>query len=298
MAPSKKNAVTKNIKTLNIKSRNKSNCSISKPKQSTKKSQSQKNIQKQNMKKIAVNVPKKIQKGESLLKKKNLAKAMKPKKPLAKKKVVPKQVKKNKVPTIDSQFSIETFFSDKMGINYEKNKEMTISDSGKSSLLDLIRFNTNLAHSFYNVTEHDSLEATAFALQPKVDINGLETPAVKIAVKEVALYKDLLLLGDLPTITQEKRIYEWIGAAPNLSKPAMVAIIISFITLAMKMTGRRPKRYSSKVPGGKLVKTKADVTSYLAIMQTIVNAMDKSKMKKINNFKKMEDDLTHIIEEA
>ena len=51
-------------------------------------------------------------------------------------------------------------------------------------------------------------------------------------------------------------------------------------------------------PGGKLVKTKADVTSYLAIMQTIVNAMDKSKMKKINNFKKMEDDLTHIIEEA
>ena len=119
MAPSKKNAVTKNIKTLNIKSRKKSNCSISKPKQSTKKSKSQKIIQKQKMKEIAVNVPKKIQKGESLLKKRNLAKAMKPKKPLAKKKVVPKQVKKNKVPTIDSQFSIETFFSDKMGIHYE-----------------------------------------------------------------------------------------------------------------------------------------------------------------------------------
>ena len=36
---------------------------------------------------------------------------------------------------------------------------------------------------------------------------------VAAAYKEVSNYQDLLLLGDLPTITQKKRPYSWISGA-------------------------------------------------------------------------------------
>ena len=39
------------------------------------------------------------------------------------------------------------------------------------------------------------------------------SPKVASVYKEVADYQDLLLLGDLPTITQEKRPYSWIRGA-------------------------------------------------------------------------------------
>ena len=169
-------------------------------------------------------------------------------------------------------------------------------------MADLIKFNTNLAYSFYKMTDKDILEVTILALQPHADADRIENPAVKSAFKEVALYKDLILLGDLPTITQEKRPFEWILNAPNLSKPAMVAIMTSFITMAMKMTGNKPARFNQMMPGRKLVgKKREEVTSYLAIMQTIVNAMSKGnnwkKMDKLVNIQKMEVDLNKIIAE-
>jgi len=204
-----------------------------------------------------------------------------------------KSIKKIKFALKEDPFSLETFVTEQMGSQNEKAKNLTISDSGHSSLFDLILFNTSLVHAFYKVTDLDTLEATAFALKPKDKVDSSNP-----AFKEVALYKDLLLLGDLPTITQEKRIYEWIISASNLSTSSMVAIISSFITLAMKMTGNKPARYYSRVPGGKLVKKKEEVTSYLAIMHTIVNAMDKAKMKKVANLERMKDDLVKIINDA
>ena len=41
---------------------------------------------------------------------------------------------------------------------------------------------------------------------------------VESAYQSVSLYRDLLLLGDLPTITQEKRPYEWIYSAHTLGE--------------------------------------------------------------------------------
>ena len=64
---------------------------------------------------------------------------------------------------------------------------------------------------------------------------------------EVAMYLDLLLLGDLPTITQEKRPFEWIYSAPSLSIPAQVALMTSFLTLAIKMTGKRPAKFNIRM---------------------------------------------------
>ena len=62
-----------------------------------------------------------------------------------------------------------------------------------------------LPRKLLKMTDKDILEVTIFALQPHVDADSLESPAVKSAFKEVVSYKDLLLLGDLPTITQKKR---------------------------------------------------------------------------------------------
>jgi hypothetical protein len=152
----------------------------------------------------------------------------------------------------------------------------------------------------YNITDLDTLEVTLLALEPKVDDDSQDmSPTVRAAYKEVAMYKDLLLLGDLPTITQEKRPMEWISAATSLSMPAQVAIMSAFLTLAIKMTGKRPAALGLKMPGGKLLgKKREEVISYMAIMQTIMDAMSKgnkwNKMDKFAILRKMEKDFNKV----
>ena len=43
--------------------------------------------------------------------------------------------------------------------------------------------------------------------------------APAFAYSEVVVYRDLLLLGDLATISQEKRPYQWLQQAGSLSGP-------------------------------------------------------------------------------
>ena len=45
------------------------------------------------------------------------------------------------------------------------------------------------------------------------------SPGAAAAYSEVVVYRDLLLLGDLATISQEKRPYQWIQQAGSLSGP-------------------------------------------------------------------------------
>ena len=200
----------------------------------------------------------------------------------------------------ESKFNLDMFITEKLGPMNMENKKKIISDSSSSTLADLIKFNTNLAHSFYNITDLDSLEVTLLALQPKVDEDSQDlSHNVRVAYKEVAMYKDLLLLGDLPTITQEKRPLEWITAATSLRMPAQVAIMTSCLTLAIKMTGKKPVAWTLKMPGGKLLgKKKDEVTSYMAIMQTIVDAMSKgNKWNELDKFailRKMEKDFIQV----
>ena len=73
----------------------------------------------------------------------------------------------------------------------------------------------------------------------------------------------------------------------------------SFLTLAIKMTGKRPAKFNMRMPGGKILgKKMEEVTSYLAIMQTIVDSMSKGnnweKVKKFANLKKMGEDFSKI----
>eukprot|EP00091_Calanus_sinicus_P006799 TRINITY_DN1755_c0_g1_i4.p1 TRINITY_DN1755_c0_g1~~TRINITY_DN1755_c0_g1_i4.p1 ORF type:complete len:251 (+),score=122.69 TRINITY_DN1755_c0_g1_i4:101-754(+) len=210
--------------------------------------------------------------------------------------------KLDETPDVKSEeFDLDVFISQKMGKVNSKNEKKIISDSSNSSLADLVKFNTTLAYSFYKITDDNCLETCLLSLQPEEDIKMLDvSPSVTEAWKEVAMYRDLLLLGDLPTINQEKRTFEWIYSAPSLSTPAMEALMVSFITISMKLTGKKPSRLNMKMPGGKISgKKREEVVSYLAIIQTIADSMNQrnkwEKEDKSSILRKMNQDLNKII---
>ena len=76
----------------------------------------------------------------------------------------------------------------------------------------------------------------------------------------------------------------------------------SFLTLVIKMTGKKPEGLKLKMPGGKLLGKKRDeVTSYMALMETIMDAMSKGnkwdKTEKFAILRKMENDFTQVCAE-
>ena len=90
------------------------------------------------------------------------------------------------------------------------------------------------------------------------------------AYKEVSNYQDLLLLGDLATITQEKRPYSWISGAPTLSPEAQTALTTSLLGLTLKLTGAKLANFKLKLPGGKMrAKSRPEVVAYLALIQVL-----------------------------
>ena len=101
-------------------------------------------------------------------------------------------------------------------------------------------------------------------LQEKLNLSLM----VAAAYKEVSNYQDLLLLGDLATITQEKRPYSWISGAPTLSPEAQTALTTSLLGLTLKLTGAKVANLKLKLPGGKMrAKSRPEVLAYLALIQ-------------------------------
>ena len=143
------------------------------------------------------------------------------------------------------------------------------------------------------------------------------SPRVDAVFKEVSNYQDLLLLGDLATITQEKRPYSWISGAPTLSPEAQTALATSLLGLTLKLTGTKLANFKLKLPGGKMrAKSRTEVVAYLALIQVsrisqlfpndfhflpqnIVDAMAGSKNWKVaardSKLDKMHADITKIV---
>ena len=85
---------------------------------------------------------------------------------------------------------------------------------------------------------------------------------------EVSDHQDLLLMGDLATITQEKRPYSWISSAPTLSPEAQTALTTSLLGLTLKLTGTKLANFKLKLPGGKVrARSCQEVVAYLALIQ-------------------------------
>ena len=89
------------------------------------------------------------------------------------------------------------------------------------------------------------------------------SPRVVAAYKEVSNY-----LGDLATITQEKRPYSWISDAPSLSPEAQTALTTSLLGLTLKLTGAKLANFKFKLPGAKMrIRSRTEVVAYLALIQ-------------------------------
>merc|ERR1719234_1522390 len=116
-------------------------------------------------------------------------------------------------------FDLEAFVKVKFSeLEKTAHQKKNVSGQTNSTVAELSKFNMGMANEHYKVEKEDSLEAILLALHLPADKEELKlSPRVEAAYKEVSNYQDLLLLGDLATITQEKRPYSWISSAPTLS---------------------------------------------------------------------------------
>merc|ERR1719209_350388 len=199
-------------------------------------------------------------------------------------------------------FDLEAFVKVKFS-NLEKtaHQKKNVFGQKNSTVAELSKFNMKAANEHYKVEKEDSLEAILLALHVPGDKEKLDlSPRVATAYKEVSNYQDLLLLGDLATITQEKRPYSWISGAPALSPEAQTALTTSLLGLTFKLTGAKLANFKLKLPGGKMrAKSRLEVVAYLALIQNIVDAMAGSKnwkqAAKDSKLDKMHADITKIV---
>merc|ERR1711936_985635 len=202
-------------------------------------------------------------------------------------------------------FDLEAFVKVKFSaLEKTAHQKKNVSGRTNSTVADLSKFNLRTANEVYKVEKVESLEAILLALHLPADQEKMDlSPKVASVYKEVADYQDLLLLGDLPTISQEKRPYSWISTAPSLSSEAQTTLTTSLMGLTLKLTGAKvPGNFKLKLPGGKMrSKSRTEVLAYLALIQNIVDAMAGSKnwkkAAKDSKLDKMHADITKIVAE-
>ena len=94
---------------------------------------------------------------------------------------------------------------------------------------------------------------------------------VNLSPRVVAVYKEVSnYLGELATITKEKRVYSWISVASSLSPEAQTALTTSLLGLALKLTGAKLDivQWTTCLPGGLPgVRSRTEVVTYLALIQ-------------------------------
>merc|ERR1719370_2678332 len=202
------------------------------------------------------------------------------------------------VAAFDLEAFVKVKFSD---LEKTAHQKKNVSGQTNSTVAELSKFNMQVANEHYKVEKEDSLEAILLALHLPGDKEALKlSPRVEAAYKEVSDYQDLLLLGDLATITQEKRPYSWISGAPTLSPEAQTALTTSLLGLTLKLTGAKLANFKLKLPGGKMrSRGRTEVVAYLALIQNIVDAMAGSKnwkaAAKDSKLDKMHADITKIV---
>ena len=175
----------------------------------------------------------------------------------------------------------------------DKNDTLKIFDTKKSSMSDLINFTVYLAQNFYNIQNRHLLETIFLALHP---IEELFIPHADVLWmhKQVAIYRELLLLGDLPTITQEDRVVDWLLQVKRMTYPARLVVMVWMVVMAIKLTGINPKRMKMKMPGGQVLgKRRSEVVVYLGMMHTIGMVMENKDED--GTIKKIFSDLEEII---
>ena len=97
---------------------------------------------------------------------------------------------------------------------------LKISDTKKSSMSDQINFIIYMAQTFYNIQNRHLLEAIFLALHPIEEL-FIAYADIFWMQNQVTVYRELLLLGDLPSITQEDRMVDWLLQVARITYPAL-----------------------------------------------------------------------------
>jgi len=193
--------------------------------------------------------------------------------------------------TSASKFDLNKFISEKFENIDDTSLNQAIAGTKKSTLGDLIAFNTTLAHSYYKICDQDSLEAVTYALQSEGTIKDqVMSPSVAEAYSQLSQFHDLLLLEDIQnfvcSVTQDRKPYSYmiydsymIEAAHTLCSPAQVALMTSILGLAMKLTGSGLSRLQISMPGGKIRgKDRSEVVAYLSLMRNVADTIAESNI--------------------
>ena len=189
--------------------------------------------------------------------------------------------------TSSSDLTVEEYLAKKYPNIQDKNNNLKISDTKKSSMSDLINFTIYMAENFYSIQNRHLLEAIFLALYPLEEL-FIAHADVLWTHKQVTVYRELLMLGDLPTITQEDRVVDWVLQVERMTYPARLVV------MAIKLTGINPKGMKMVMPGGQVLgKRRREVVVYLGILHTIGMVME-NKDKDVT-IKKMFCDLEEII---
>ena len=195
--------------------------------------------------------------------------------------------------TSSTELSMEEYLAKKYPNVQDKNDTMKLADEKGSSMSDLINFTLQLAQDFYNITSRHMLEAIFLAIHP---LEKLFIPQADVfwIHKQVTVFREIILLGDLPTITQENRVADWLLKVETMTIPAMVVVMMWQVVMAIKLTGIKPKGMKMLVTGGQVRgKKRGEVVVYLRMMHTIGMVIENTT--KEVSLKKMFNDLEKII---
>ena len=170
--------------------------------------------------------------------------------------------------------TMEEYLAKKYPDVQDKNVKLKIADSTGSSMSDLINYTVQVAEDFYGITNRHMMEVLFLALHPLEEFSIPHADVFWIH-KQVGVFSELLLLGDLPTITQENRVVEWLLQVEMMTTPAMVVVMVWQLVMAIKLTGIKPKRMKMLVTGGQVKgKKRREAVVYLSMMHTIGMVME------------------------
>merc|ERR1712002_984811 len=183
---------------------------------------------------------------------------------------------------------------------------------GKTSYLDVIKYNADLVWYKYNIKQvqdptlalvnTDVLDVVLLSLHPKDQVKEKDiSDASKLALVEMINFKDLILLEDYSGM--EAQSWTWVKAATSdkmtKSYPAQMCLMTWFVSLVSKMTGFKIPGIKKMMVGGRIKKEREQMVMYFTTIITIAQAMSEKNhwnfLSQYSMLKQMHKDLKGMI---
>ena len=207
----------------------------------------------------------------------------------------------------------DEYVDDMIGDYSAELQKKTFTERGKTSYLDVIKYNADLVWYKYNIKQDqkdptlalvntDVLDVVLLSLHPKDQVKEKDiSDASKLALAEMINFKDLILLEDYSKM--EAQSWIWVKAATSdkmrKSYPAQMCLMTWFVSLVSKMTGYKIPGVKKLQVGGRIRKAEEDMVILFTTITTIVQAMSEKNhwnfLAQYAMLKQMKKDLNKMI---